>query len=96
MDTISELRKFNRWRRGLDAWHEDAQPNPQEVGRHIDDACDELERLRGEIVELRNVVNLLASPLEIDGPNHAADVKRARLMLSAFAKTGQTPATDGN
>ena len=96
MDTISELRRFNRWRRGTEALHEDEMPSPRYVGRVIDDACDELERLRGEIVELLNVVNLLASPLEIDGPNHAAEVKRARSLLSAFAKPGQTPATDGN
>lgn len=46
MDTIAALRKYNRWRRGLDAWHEDAGPNPKDIGEQIDAAADELERLR--------------------------------------------------
>lgn len=70
MDTIKELRKFNRWRRGLDAWHEDAQPNPQEVGRNIDDVCDELERLRGEsTVFIGLLVDCAAVIRTIEGEN---------------------------
>ena len=48
MDTVAALRKYNRWRRGLDAWHEDAGPSGEEIGRLIDATCGELERLHGE------------------------------------------------
>lgn len=46
MDNVAALRKYNRWRRGLDAWHEDAGPNPREIGEQIDAVCDEIELLR--------------------------------------------------
>lgn len=47
MDTLAKLKKYNGWRRGLDTWHDDAStPNPVEIGEIIDDACNELERLR--------------------------------------------------
>lgn len=46
MDALAALRQYNRWRRGLDAWHDDAGPNPTELGQQIDAACEELEVLR--------------------------------------------------
>lgn len=47
MDTIAGLKKYNRWRRGLDAWHDEASaPSPGEIGQLIDNACDQLERLQ--------------------------------------------------
>ena len=51
MDTVDALRKYNRWRRGLDAWHEAAGPNPTDIGEQIDAAADEIERLRTLLAE---------------------------------------------
>lgn len=47
LGVVAALRKYNRWRRGLEAWHEDAGPNPKDIGEQIDAAADELERLQG-------------------------------------------------
>lgn len=44
--------------------------------------CAGLER---EFNEFLSVIELLAAPLQIDGPNHAADVKRARELLTPNA-----------
>lgn len=87
MDTIAALRKYNRWRRGMDAWHEDAGPNPRDIGEQIDAAADELERLRDENGRLRSA---LRGMLALDEEHHqrcpgdedvCAEVRAAREAL---------------
>ena len=68
MDTVAALRKYNRWRRGLDAWHEDAGPSGEEIGRLIDATCGELERLHGERAVFAELMDEAAMVLHtIDG-----------------------------
>ena len=43
--TVNFLRAFNRWRRGDESLE---QPCPRVVGRMIDDACEQIERLERE------------------------------------------------
>lgn len=50
MNTIEILRQFNRWRRGADI----PMPEPIAIGKAIDDAIAEIERLRrGECICVR-------------------------------------------
>lgn len=59
-DCIAVLRQHNLWRRGSDAI---PQTHPAVLGAAIDSACDELERLRSLIVDLRANASLLSSAL---------------------------------
>lgn len=44
MDTAKRLRQYNRWRRGLNDWDtEEGSPNPEELGKLIDQAVTEIE-----------------------------------------------------
>lgn len=88
MDTVAALRKYNRWRRGLDSWHEDAGPNPRDIGEQIDAAADEIERLRTENERLRAA---LRGMLALDEEDHqrghgdedvCAEVRAAREALT--------------
>jgi phosphomevalonate kinase len=52
-ETTKYLRQFNQWRRGnMDM----EMPNPREVGRAIDAACDRLEHLEQVRLEIRKLV----------------------------------------
>ena len=51
--TVNFLRTFNRWRRGDEGL---SQPCPRLIGRMIDDACDQIERLEGEVETLRDTL----------------------------------------
>ena len=93
MNTIEGLRKYNRWRRGLDGWHDDAGPNPTEVGRLIDSACEELERLRGERAVFAELMDDAAMVLHtIDGDDDDEEQKlrdlQARLERMALHVRG--------
>ena len=79
MDTVAALRKYNRWRRGLDAWHEDAGPNPRDIGEQIDAAADELERLRAENGRLRHALLTMLGETEDSDYMTGADQKRMAL-----------------
>lgn len=50
---IEGLRLYNRWRRGDE---EIAQPEPAEIGRLIDEVCDEAEGLKRERDEAREAL----------------------------------------
>jgi hypothetical protein len=52
-DTIEKLLAYNQWRRGDE---ELPQPDPAEIGRLIDFACDELRRLECERDEARKAL----------------------------------------
>lgn len=76
MNTIAALRKYNRWRRGLDAWHEDAGPSGEEIGRLIDGTCEELERLHGERSVFAELMDEAAMVLHtIDGEDYDEERK---------------------
>jgi len=47
---VNFLRTFNRWRRGDETLE---QPCPRVVGKMIDSACDEIERLQRDRDEAR-------------------------------------------
>ncbi len=52
-ETTKYLRRLNQWRRGnMDM----TMPNPREVGRAIDLACDRLEHLEQTLIEIRKLV----------------------------------------
>jgi predicted nuclease with TOPRIM domain len=44
-DLPTQLREYNRWRRGGEGWH----PNPSKIGAMIDEAADRLEQLEREL-----------------------------------------------
>lgn len=93
MDIVAALRKYNRWRRGLDVWHEDAGPNPCDIGEQIDAAADELERLRAENERLRYALMTLLGDTEDSDYMSSAEQKRiAREALTPNANvTGIAP-----
>ena len=49
-DHVETLRRYNRWRRGQDC---EEMQDPRVVGDAIDAACDEIDRLRAELAEVR-------------------------------------------
>ena len=49
--TVNFLRTFNRWRRGDTSLE---QPSPRVIGKMIDDACEQIERLERERDEARS------------------------------------------
>ena len=51
--TVNFLRTLNRWRRGDESLE---QPAPRVIGHMIDDACDQIERLEGEVESLRDTL----------------------------------------
>lgn len=48
-DHVETLRRYNRWRRGQDC---EQMQDPRVVGAAIDEACDEIQRLRAVLREI--------------------------------------------
>ena len=59
-DLPTQLREYNRWRRGGEGWH----PNPSKIGAMIDAAADRLEQLERELGAERALANRLAETLD--------------------------------
>ena len=51
--TVNFLRTLNRWRRGEEGL---SQPCPRVIGRMIDDACEQIDRLEQEVESLRDTL----------------------------------------
>jgi hypothetical protein len=58
-DLPTQLREFNRWRRGGEGCH----PNPSKIGAMIDAAADRLEQLEREFAAERALADRLSNAL---------------------------------
>ena len=61
-ELIDNLRYFNKWRRG----EHDDQPEPEDIGIWLDDACEKLEEA---LLIMRNVYLQLSTLLGFHGDN---------------------------
>ncbi len=78
--TVEILRQYNRWRRGDDTM---PQPDPEQIGKAIDSACDEIERLKDNVALLRTQRDYLMSSVRrtLEENGHLADGDNCTLLV---------------
>jgi hypothetical protein len=60
-DLPTQLREYNRWRRGDETLE---QPHPKDIGAMIDKAADRLEELQAKLAAERALADRLAQELK--------------------------------